>query len=1803
MAVVIPQVITEDRAAAQSVATGSFVFPDSVGHHKLTLYPQNGNQNTYTVSMWVKNSMPDAIGQNPLWSASPPTDNNNYYGLYLGSDQLRYHNGNPSTTDINGSNKLRDPNSWYHIHTKVDSNTAQAYINGEAWGSSFTLDQGWWNNGNYVMDIGSQAISGGVTGAVYAGYQFAQVYNIDGQALGPEYFGHTDPLTGVWSPKKADIQADSAAYSYNIYSTSDNGSGAPSDLNTTSKTNITFATNGFDGNSATFCVNSDSSNTGWTVFRPASPISVSSSLVIRCTRTGQIWLNGADSGVDNDQNLVQDITVPLNGATSITSIALQNSATVGSANRFAQIIVDGTVLTDPVTWGTNGFYLPMDGKTPVNEDQSPNGLNFYTTYYTTTAATASGSLSPFVTLDKATGAIPILKTDPSGQVMSGGVRTHKITYKVTVVNDGGNKYFLNGVRYSPGTIPMYRGGVYEFDQSDSSNATHPLRFATAADAAGSTQYTDGVQQNGTPGQSGAYTRITVPHNAPDTLYYYCTNHGGMGGPTANTTDIHVADPYAWKCVLAVPFNDFNDGSLYYGIQNYCHTGRPDCINPYGGAETYITPYNSVLNQGYQFNYYGGSRTFDGNGDYMLFQSYQTTEAGDALAFGTGDFTVEFWANFEDMGADSSSAVLSTSTTSMNAGSWIIGFHGSAGSASFGWCYDVNNFNWASTRIDGYFHSWHHYAFSRKSGEMKMFIDGVQMFKFTDKTNYNYVAADGKIGQRWINQDAYSLDGEIQDLRVYKGVAKYGDNTNYNRDPAFLCGSVKPYFLPEVPKGTPYPGTLKKIEGGSIHCMNQGTNANSYLEIANSSDFDFGTGDFTVECFFYVEEESGTNTAQCLISKSSTTFSTTTSSWWLRKAGDNDIQFGFISGGAYKTMQLDKNWGFESRSWTHVAATRKSGVVKIFLNGIQCGSSTSYGTDMTGTIDVTTEPLRIGSNGSSLGLFKGYISNVRIVKGTALYDTSFNAPTEPLEAVNNTVLLCCQSATSATEAAVSPGDISAYKAPAGFSYWTAGYDTGWSVNSTKTSHTGTGSGDYIPSVLPSSGKHYWETVVRNVGTYRVIGVTDDGGNAVGNTGYQDNMSGFYYNGSPPIFLTKKASGTSTADSVTHGSSTGTGWNEGDILMWAYDGDNGKLWLGLNGTWYASGNPETGSNSTHQNLNTSGSYFKTAYYNGGGSLTVEILSSDVRKPGPSNFTPFINNLLQMQGPENNYAVLEASKIKTNTGEINDGGLSFHGATSSAWNTFPATMGASSGKWYWEIYVKTTAIGNVRPGALQDGSFHTWDTDVYLGQASYGNSFAIAQDGRLRRNLDGVNSDIIRYKMPWGPNDETRCIVSWALDMDNGKAYVAINGVWGTVTVPATNGMISDGTAVPAVSGLTGTWRPALSVNGGTYNWDTIDVNFGQRPFRYAPPEGYKCWNRTNLPAPEKAARNANKNFDVVTWTGDGTSPRTINTEFQPDFVWVKSRSHINSNTLYDSVRGFGANKELVSDSTTFEGNTSNPATQNNGYVSGVTESGFTVTAGAGGEALTNTSGRTYVAWCWKAGGAAVTNNDGSITSQVSANTDAGFSIVSYNGTGSNGTIGHGLTQAPEFVIYKRREATINWVVYHKDLPNPATEYLELNSTSGPISQANMFNSTQPTDSVLSIGTDTHINVTPTEPFIAYCWHSVEGYCKVGSYIANGNANGPVIYTDFEPAWIMIKYSSTKNWLIYDLTRQVNNPDDKALFANLDANESSGTYYIDKLSNGFKIRNADSNLNYGGATYYYVALAEAPTNAGFGAVVNAR
>ena len=1604
MAVVIPQVITEDRAAAPSFVTGSFSFPKRVGQQKLMYQPQSsGDTGTFTVSMWVKNTMPDAIGQNPLWSASPAADNNNYYGIYLGSDELRYHNANPSTTQINGDAKLRDPNGWYHILTKVDINTARCYINGEAWGGSFTLNGGWWNNSSYRMMIGSQSISGGESGAVYAGYTYSQVYHIDGQAFGPHKFGFTDPLTGVWTPKKLTSVNDGTVYSN--YLTSNTTINAP-----------TSAFDGLPGNSAY----TDPGNPTTIVFTPPKPIPVTSTIEIRSYGS---YASGAQSAVLNDGEASVSMTIgywaTLYGPSTPTEIRkIELTATGASAQAgLAAIRVDGEILKDNTTevaFGTNGFYLPMNDDDYIGKDFSGNGHNFRGDV-TTTASEAAGYVLPHTTLDKATGAIPILKTDPSGQIITGGPRTHKITYKVTVQDDGGNKYFLNGVRYSPGTLPLYRGGVYKFDQSDASNGTggtHPLRFATAADAAGSTEYTDGVTQNGTPGTAGAYTLIVVPHNAPDTLHYYCTNHGGMGGPTANTTDIHVADPYAWKLQLAVPFAArYNILPSNLGLVNYAQSTRADSLNPLG-ANIYLSN-TGCQNAANEFVYYGGSRRYQGStGQYQTLSNAST-----ALAFGTEDFTVEFWAKFDTRGGSGVSAVLTTSTTSQNAGSWIIGFDNSD---NFGWCYNVSGFSWSPAgKTQNTFREWHHYAFSRESNYLKMFIDGVQVSYGFINTDYNYTGSTPKIGQRWTNSDAYSLHGELQDLRVYKGVSKYNTPNNNDGNIAFLCGSTRPSVLPEVPKGTPYPGFLKKTPSGSLQVYNDAASGagaatlGSRLTVPHHADLNMGNGDFTIEGFMYIDDPNLGGAYHTMISKNGPTFNLDTS-WYIRTQNYNGIAFGWYTGSIWTGPATagGATAGVLETGWNHFAGVKHGNMSYLFVNGKKIAELDVTGQ---GGPQDTTENVTIGTAGTfgdSTGSnsCNGYISNIRIVKGTAVYTDDFEPPTENLENISGTVLLCCQSSTNVTEAAVSPTTITA---------------------------------------------------------------------------------------------------------------------------------NGRA-------------------------------------------------------GASNFSPFINNLAQLRGPENNYATLEEGSFDGMDTEIVDGGLSILPGGASPWYNRPGSMGVSSGKWYWEVYPKSD---NVTPiiGAGQDGHFMgMFESDVYPGQTSYGNAFGIQSNGTLRVNGTSTGG----WHNTFGLNNNNNSTVSIALDMDEGKAYIAVNGFWGPLTATGTNEMVSSGTATPAATGLTGTYRPCFAVNGGDSN-DRMDINFGQRPFRYTPPEGFKCLNRTNLPTPSKAARNANKNFDTILWTGDtsGNNRRIRGLNFQPDLIIIKSRHTSNQYNVYDSSRG--VNKHLTLDNNYGQSTTANS-------MSAFYPDGFEVGTGASD----NTNGYSYVAWCWKAGTGAVLNQDGSSNAQVNANRENGFSIITYDGAGSGMTIGHGLERAPEFIMFKALTSSPHgaqhWYVYHHMAnqgtnPEQYSAYIDLNNTWG--QDSTVLNDTAVTDSIITLGSSSGVSYTG-QPYVAYAWHSVEGFSKMGGYYGNAQADNARIETGFKPAWIMVKrYGASGDWAIWDSTRATTNPANNNLTSNATSPEASaGSIPIDITSTGFTIRSSGSTV--GTFEYYiYVAFAEAPTNAGFGAVVNAR
>ena len=340
---------------------------------------------------------------------------------------------------------------------------------------------------------------------------------------------------------------------------------------------------------------------------------------------------------------------------------------------------------------------------------------------------------------------------------------------------------------------------------------------------------------------------------------------------------------------------------------------------------------------------------------------------------------------------------------------------------------------------------------------------------------------------------------------------------------------------------------------------------------------------------------------------------------------------------------------------------------------------------------------------------------------------------------------------------------------------------------------------------------------------------------------------------------------------------------------------------------------------------------------------------------------------------------------------------------------------------------------------------------------------------------------------------------------------------------------------------------------------------------------------------------KHFNTVLYTGDDASTRNITgVGHQPDWVWIKNRGYANKHVLFDSVRG--VNKSLTSNNNAAEVNQNSDG----GYLSAFNSDGFTLTEGSSSDNDTNDDRYTYVAWNWKAGGSASSNSDGSITSSVSANTTAGFSIVSYTGTGSNATVGHGLGAVPKMIFFKDRETSVDWGVYAEPNGNTKEMYLSTDDAAGTNSGA--FNSTTPTSSVFTIGTSSRYNPS-SKGVIAYCFADVKGYLKIGSYTGNGNADGAFVYTGFKPAFILVKDStgSGNNWFIWDNKRDGYNVVNRYLRPNL--NSAEGYYEaIDILSNGFKNRNTSGSAN-GSQTYIYMAFAESPLVNSNGVPTNAR
>lgn len=312
-----------------------------------------------------------------------------------------------------------------------------------------------------------------------------------------------------------------------------------------------------------------------------------------------------------------------------------------------------------------------------------------------------------------------------------------------------------------------------------------------------------------------------------------------------------------------------------------------------------------------------------------------------------------------------------------------------------------------------------------------------------------------------------------------------------------------------------------------------------------------------------------------------------------------------------------------------------------------------------------------------------------------------------------------------------------------------------------------------------------------------------------------------------------------------------------------------------------------------------------------------------------------------------------------------------------------------------------------------------------------------------------------------------------------------------------------------------------------------------------------------------------FNVVLYNGNSSSQDATGVGFDPDLIWIKRRTGTASNSLTDRVRGDG--KGIFTDSTIAEINNASV------YPSLITD-GFNI---PGGSLTLNNSGDSYVAWCWKAGGTAVTNNDGSITSQVSANVDAGFSIVGYTATNSSSNVGHGLSQAPELIISKRRTAVSSWMVY-TTVVDGSYDYLFLNNTNA---KANSVLSAPTTSVIYVTNTESAGTNVGTDTYITYCFHSVEGFSKIGTYSGTGSDQA-ITGLGFQPDFVLIKRTDTTgNWTISDSAR-LTSGESKFLYPNLNNAESVSTP-ITMESDGFSMDGSGGDYNASGGTYLYMAI----------------
>ena len=569
-----------------------------------------------------------------------------------------------------------------------------------------------------------------------------------------------------------------------------------------------------------------------------------------------------------------------------------------------------------------------------------------------------------------------------------------------------------------------------------------------------------------------------------------------------------------------------------------------------------------------------------------------------------------------------------------------------------------------------------------------------------------------------------------------------------------------------------------------------------------------------------------------------------------------------------------------------------------------------------------------------------------------------------------------------------------------------------------------------------------------------------------------------------------------------------------------------------------------------------------------------------PSSGNFMTF-NRLAYQNSYSASYSKLDTGNLRGN-------------ASAGGWG-WPSNFSFDSGKWYCEFYIYRRTGASIGYVAVVDHYYPHIDAK-YNDNRHRGPTVA---DYTVRYQGGGIGgvtttTGISNNQIGNGNESQTFASDQW---QDGDVIAVALDLDSSPQTVQFYRNGSAKGNAEDLNSSASGTW----AFWAGSHNQTWFTMNAGQDStfagnktaqgnadgngfgdFYYSPPSGFLAPCSANLPIssdidPAQTDDDyPSKQFNAITWTGNGSTQNIQNLNFQPDLVWYKRRDSASGHILMDSTRG--TSKALESNNT---------GAEDTSFTQGITAFG-TDGFSLGNQSQGNASGGTYVGWCWRAnGGTTSSNTDGSITSTVQANTKAGFSIITFTSPNSSSdqTVGHGLSQAPEFIISKNIDSAFNWDVFHKDVTTGSGLILNLNNTP----RTGVWG----TVGASTIGTKNGYTHSGTDDYVYYAWHSVDGYSKFGRYDGNGNNDGTFIYTGFRPRmWFFKEIDNADDWAVYDTARDTFNRGSNRVvrWESTEAEFDGTTRAVDVLSNGLKIRTSNSTIN-ASATYIFGAWGDVP------------